>query len=136
MAKGMAASTGGAKSKKGAGAGGAPKNAPTLEAVREFLDDLHTLADELSATSSSITGKMNKLYEKAAVDLGMTKTAIQETFKEERREKKAEEKARKMSSRDHDALALVSQVFGEDSPIGIWAAKMAAIKPEGGDAEE
>lgn len=127
MAKAMAASSGGKKGKGASAAAAAPKNAPSIEDIREGLDDLHTLGDELSTVTASITGKMNKLYESLAVKLGMTKTAVSETYRQERRDRKQEEKALKLAPRDIDSFAMVSQVFGDNTDIGAWAAKMAGI---------
>jgi uncharacterized protein (UPF0335 family) len=100
-------------------------NGITLEDVREYFDQVHGLHDELDEEKGRIMGQINEVYEKATTAFDVTKEALVMMFKNERKLIKDEKKARKMDSRSRDSMMKFSQAFGEGSPMGEWAARMA-----------
>lgn len=124
-ARASAKARSGTKTKKGRVINGV--NGITLEDLREYFDEIHELTDGMEEASARARGKINEVYEKASSALDITKEAAVLMFKQERKEKKSEAKARKMDSRSRESLEKLSQAYGEDSPFGEWAARMARI---------
>lgn len=115
----------GTKTRKGRVINGV--NGITLDDLREYFDEIHDLTDGMEEASARARGKINEVYEKASSDLDITKEAAILMFKQERKERKAEAKVRKMDTRSRESLEKLAQAYGEDSPFGDWAARMARI---------
>jgi hypothetical protein len=107
------------------------------EKLKEIMEQLHDLTDEMESKSAGYRSKIGKVYDSAAEALGVTKVALTEDFKHQRRERKLEEKARtKMDAKDRESFEKLSQAYGPETPMGLFFAKIAGlIKSENGEPE-
>lgn len=105
-------------------------NVPTKEEFDTYFERLHEINDRLDEDSATHKGDMNAVYEEASKELDLTKEAIAAAYKEDRKRSKQEKKFAKADSRTRDSLLKLSTAYGEDSPLGEWAKRMAdACKP-------
>lgn len=114
------------KTKRGGPRNGS--NAPSAEDVREYLNDVHEISDEMEARAGAYRSKIKAVWEKAAEDLGITKKSIQIIFRRERREIKDMAAMKKADTADRDALQKLGAALG-DTPLGQYADRLAAGFP-------
>ncbi len=128
---------------RGGGKGGHKgKNTLTrAEAVAE-MEELFELHRELGEVSGAVRKKIQDQYKTTANKMGTSAKVVKHLFKLEkfRRENEAAEK--EFDSRDRDGFMLAAQMFGDDTPMGQYAADAAGrAKVDGfggktGEAEE
>jgi hypothetical protein len=104
---------------------GAKQNAPTPAEMDTYFDRLHEINGRLDELSGELKGDMNSIYDEGAKALGMVKEVFVAAFKEDRRKRKQEAKFAKTDSRTRDSFLLLATTYGEDSPLGQWARRMA-----------
>ena len=111
-------------------------NAPTVEEFNAYFDRLHEINDRLDEDTATHRGDMNAVYEEGAKELDMTKEAFVAAYKRDRKRIKEEKKFAQADSRTRDSLMKLAQAYGEDSPLGAWAAQMAAVAGAGAKADK
>lgn len=119
-----------------AAARAARSNAPTAEEMNEYLDRLHEINDRAEEDNATHMADMGSVYEEAAKELDMPKEAIAAAYKQDRKERKAAKKMAKADSRTRDAMAKIAQAYGDDSPLGQWASRMAAAATTAGAGQK
>lgn len=105
-------------------------NAPTAEEMNEYLDRLHEINDRAEEDHATHMADMGAVYEEAAKELDMPKEAVAAAYKQDRKERKAAKKFAKADSRTRDAFSKIAQAYGDESPLGQWAARMASAASE------
>lgn len=103
----------------------ARSNAPTAEEFDAFFERLHEINDRLDEDSATHRADMNTVYEEGAKELDLTKEAFIAAYKSDRKQQKEAKKFAKADSRTRDSLLKLAQAYGEESPLGQWAARMA-----------
>lgn len=96
--------------------------------LNELMDELHAEHDSAEEDAAASRGKINRIYEHGCDKLGLTKDALGFFFKEARRQRKTEAKARKMDTQARDSLDRLGAAMG-DTPMGKWATDMAKLEP-------
>lgn len=115
------------KAKRGARGAVDLRNLPSEEQVRGYFDRIHQLTDGMEEYNGGIRSDIGEVYEEAAEALDIPKEVLTFMFKRERGDRKADKKVRKMGTREKDAFVKLSAMFGEDSPLGKFAAEKAAL---------
>lgn len=110
-------------------------NGVSLEEMREYLDSLHDLSDEMEESNATARGAMSRVYDKASDKLGLTKGALKMIYGKERRDRKDAQKAAKMDTGDRDSLEKAAQAFG-DNAFGTWLSEQAKRAGSQQNAEE
>lgn len=111
---------------KAAERAGRGANTASPEEMNAFFDRLHEINDRMDEDMGTHRGDMNAVYDEAAVALDMPKEVVAALYKQDRKEQKAAKKFAKADSRTRDAFLRVAQAYGDDSPLGQWAGRMAA----------
>lgn len=108
------------------------RDANTLDPseLRDYLDRVHKLTDEMESQSASKRAQIGNVYELAAQKLDVSKGSLKRIYGKERRERKDEAWAAKADSRDRDSLLRLSAAMGLDSPLGAWAQHVAEQIPQ------
>lgn len=119
-----------------AAAGGAGHNLPPRSAYDAYLDRLHIINDRMDEDRATHMGDINAVYEEAADALDMPKEVFAAIFKADRKEQKAQKKAAKADTRTRQAYEKVAAAYGAESPLGQWAARMAAAAGKVADASK
>lgn len=108
-------------------------NLPTRDEFDSYFDRLHEINDRMDEDRATHMADINAIYEEGAKELDLSKEVFAALFKQDRRERKAQAKAAKADSRTRDGFAKVAAAYGDESPLGQWAARMAKA---GASAEE
>lgn len=125
------------------GEGGGKNICSRAEAV-EHIEEIFELHRELNEASGAIRKKINDAYATAAKKIGISKKAAKHLFKLEKFRRENEASEREFDGRDRDGFLLAAQIFGEDTPLGAYAAEAAGRaktdgfggdKAEGGEEE-
>lgn len=112
-------------------------NALDLADLREYLDEVHTLTDKMESSNARTRQNIGKIYERASAALNLTKKAVAKAFRKERAQVKEEAQEQvKGTAEDRDSYLRIASAYGDDSPIGQWASKLAAQIVEEGEAAE
>jgi hypothetical protein len=117
-------------------AGGAGHNLPPRADYDAFLDRLHIINDRMDEDRATHMGDINAVYEEAADTLDMPKEVFAAIFKADRKEQKAQKKAAKADTRTRQAYEKVAAAYGDDSPLGQWAGRMAKAAGKVADASK
>lgn len=117
-------------------------NAPSAAEFDNFLDRLHEINDRMDEDNGTHKADMKSVYDEAAKALDMPVEVVSALFKSDRRERKAQKKMSKADQRVRDSFMKASQAYGDDSPLGQYAKRMADAAGKGiaetrkGDTEE
>lgn len=101
-------------------------NLPKREDYDGYFDRLHEINDRLDADSAAHRGDMNVIYDEAATALNMPKEVVAALYKNDRKERKAAKKFAKADQVVREAFQKAADAYGSSSPMGQWAARMAA----------
>lgn len=119
---------------KAAERGGEGHNLPPKETYDDFLDRLHVINDRMDEDMGTHRADMLAVYEEMATACDMPKEVAIAIFKADRKEQKAQKKAAKMDTRSRQAYERLAAAYGEDSPLGQYASRMA--KAAGANADK
>lgn len=114
-------------------------NLPKRAEYDGYFDRLHEINDRLDEDSATHRGDMNAIYEEGATALDMPKEVFAALYKADRRERKSVKKMAKADQRTRQAFERVAVAYGDESPLGQWAARMAKAAgsaPEADRAED
>lgn len=123
--------------------GGGRSNTLSKEEAAEAFEELFTLHDELASVSGAVRKKIADEYATVAKRLDVPKKIIKHEFALEKHRREMAAKEAEFDGKDRDALMKLAQIFGEDSPLGQFAARAAGNAQrdafggvdEGGDGE-
>jgi hypothetical protein len=124
------------KAARQASAGTVGHNQLPKSAYDEFLDRLHVINDRLDEDSATHKADMKKVYDDMAGQLDMPVEVCIGIYKADRREIKAQKKPAKMDSRARSSYLRLAEAYGNDSPLGQYAARMAKAAGATADANK
>lgn len=112
-------------------------NALDMKDLREFLDEVHEITDKMETSNARARQNIGKVYERASAALSLTKKAVAGVFRKERQQLKEEMRAQeKGTAEDRDSYLRLATAYGDDSPLGQWAMKVAAQIVDGEEGED
>lgn len=105
--------------------------------AQEFFDRIHEITDRMEEDNGTARSDIKGVYDEASDKLGVKKAVLKHLFRKERRARKDDAKEMKMDAREKEGLEKLAQAYGDDSPMGQWAAAAAKRAGSGpGTADE
>jgi hypothetical protein len=92
----------------------------TAEAIEQF-EEIFELHRELGEVSGAVRKRIADAYATTAKKLDMTKKTVKHLFKVEKFRRENEAAEAEFDGRDRDGFMQAAQIFGEDTPFGMFA---------------